>query len=213
MDSSLAGQHVDTVALGIRQVLCTPLRVVHYVDQPGAPPEQRPIGVVYLDSREKGRLVSVETRHALEAFVTEAAAAIDSARLYRESAEKARLESELQLAAEIQRALLPEACRSGSHFDVASRSIPCRAIGGDFYDQATYSSCSVRCHRSVQCGRRGVRRGAAAYLSRREPTVFARGATRASTVLGAQLCIRCAPVRRCDGARAALQGHIADFGS
>ena len=137
MDSSLARQHVDTVALGIRQVLCTPLRVVHYVDQPGAPPEQRPIGVVYLDSREKGRLVSVETRHALEAFVTEAAAAIDSARLYRESAEKARLESELQLAAEFQRALLPEACRSGSHFDVASRSIPCRAIGGDFYDYFT----------------------------------------------------------------------------
>ena len=137
MDGSLAGQHTDTVALGIRQVLCTPLRVVHYVDRPGAPPEQRPIGVVYLDSREKGRLLSVGTRHALEAFVTEAAAAIDSARLYRESAEKARLESELQLAAEIQRALLPEACRSGSHFEVASRSIPCRAIGGDFYDYFT----------------------------------------------------------------------------
>ena len=134
MDDSLAGQHLDTVALGIRQVLCTPLRVVHYVDRPGARPEQRPIGVMYLDSREKGRLLSVGARHALEAFVTEAAAAIDSARMYRESAEKARLESELQLAAEIQRALLPEACRSGSHFEVASRSIPCRAIGGDFYD-------------------------------------------------------------------------------
>jgi phosphoserine phosphatase RsbU/P len=137
MDDSLAGQHTDTVALGIRQVLCTPLRVVHYFDRPDAPAEQRPIGVVYLDSHEKGRLLSAGTRHALQAFVTEAAAAIDSARLYRESAEKARLETELQLAAEIQRALLPEACRSGSHFDVASRSIPCRAIGGDFYDYFT----------------------------------------------------------------------------
>jgi serine phosphatase RsbU (regulator of sigma subunit) len=134
MDESLAGQHLDTVALGIRQVLCTPLRVVHYVDRPGARPDQGPIGVMYLDSREKGRLLSVGARYALEAFVTEAAAAIDSARMYRESAEKARLESELQLAAEIQRALLPAACRSGSHFEVASRSIPCRAIGGDFYD-------------------------------------------------------------------------------
>jgi sigma-B regulation protein RsbU (phosphoserine phosphatase) len=134
MDGILAGQHEDTVALGVRQVLCTPLRVVHYVDRPEAPHEHRPIGVVYLDSREEGRLLSVGTRHALEAFVTEAAAAIDIARLYRESAEKARLEGELQLAAEIQRALLPEACRSGRHFEVASRSIPCRAIGGDFYD-------------------------------------------------------------------------------
>src|SRR6185503_12362223 len=134
MDDTLASQHLDTVALGIRQVLCTPLRAVHYVDRPGVLPEQRPIGVMYLDSKEKGRLLSVGTRHALQAFVTEAAAAIESARLYRESAEKARLEGELQLAAEIQRALLPEACRSGSHFEVASRSIPCRAIGGDFYD-------------------------------------------------------------------------------
>jgi hypothetical protein len=110
------------VALGIRQVVCTPLRVVHHVDRPEAPPEQRPIGVVYLDSREEGRLLSVGTRHSLAAFVTEAAAAIDSARLYRGSAEKARIESELQLAAEIQHALLPEACRSGGHFEVASRS-------------------------------------------------------------------------------------------
>jgi len=134
MDDTLASQHLDTVALGIRQVLCTPLRAVHYVDRPGVLPEQRPIGVMYLDSKEKGRLLSVGTRHALQAFVTEAAAAIESARLYRESAEKARLEGELQLAAEIQRALLPEACRSGRHFEVAASSIPCRAIGGDFYD-------------------------------------------------------------------------------
>jgi sigma-B regulation protein RsbU (phosphoserine phosphatase) len=90
--------------------------------------------VLYLDSRERGRLLSPATQHALEAFATEAAAAIESARLYRESAEKARLEQDLQLAAEIQRALLPQARQSGGHFEVAAASIPCRAIGGDFYD-------------------------------------------------------------------------------
>jgi len=90
--------------------------------------------VLYLDGHEKGRMLSTVTRHALDTFATEAAAAIESAHLYRESAEKRRLERELQLAAEIQQALLPEACQSGGHFDVASNSIPCRAIGGDFYD-------------------------------------------------------------------------------
>jgi phosphoserine phosphatase RsbU/P len=134
MDGSLAGRHLGTVALGIRHVLCAPLRVVHYVDRSDAPPEPRRIGVLYLDGHEKGRMLSTVTRHALEAFATEAAAAIESAHLYRESAEKRRLERELQLAAEIQQALLPEACQSGGHFDVASNSIPCRAIGGDFYD-------------------------------------------------------------------------------
>jgi len=128
------------VALGIRHVLCTPLRVVQYVDRSDAPPGVRRIGVLYLDGHEKGRMLSSVSRHALEAVATEAAAAIESARLYRESAEKTRLEADLQLAAEIQRALLPEACQSGGHFEVASNSVPCRAIGGDFYDYFTLAS-------------------------------------------------------------------------
>jgi serine phosphatase RsbU (regulator of sigma subunit) len=134
MQGALAGQHLGTVALGIRHVLCTPLRVVRYVERSDAPPAQRPIGVLYLDSREKGRLQASATRQALDAFATEAAAAIESARLYREATEKARLEHELQLAAEIQRALLPPAVQSGPYFEVASAAIPCRAIGGDFFD-------------------------------------------------------------------------------
>jgi serine phosphatase RsbU (regulator of sigma subunit)/pSer/pThr/pTyr-binding forkhead associated (FHA) protein len=133
-DSDLAGQHLGTVALGIRHVLCTPLRVVRYFERSGGEADQRPIGVLYLDSREKGQLMSSAARSALEEVAGEAASAIESARLYREATEKARMERELQLAAEIQRALLPEALQSGPHFDVAAASIPCRSIGGDFFD-------------------------------------------------------------------------------
>ena len=133
-EGDVAGQHLGTVALGIRHVLCTPLRVVRYLDHSSSETEQRPIGVLYLDSREKGQLMSGAARSALEAVAGEAASAIESARLYREATEKARMERELQLAAEIQRALLPEATQSGPHFDVAASSIPCRAIGGDFFD-------------------------------------------------------------------------------
>jgi serine phosphatase RsbU (regulator of sigma subunit) len=134
MDSNVAGQHLGTVALGIRNVLCTPLRVVRYFEQSDALADQRPIGVLYLDSREKGQLLSSATRAALDTVAVEAALAIESARLYREATEKARLDREMQLAAEIQRALLPEAMQSGDHFDVAAASLPCRAIGGDFFD-------------------------------------------------------------------------------
>jgi serine phosphatase RsbU (regulator of sigma subunit)/pSer/pThr/pTyr-binding forkhead associated (FHA) protein len=133
-DADLAGQHLGTVALGIRHVLCTPLRVVRYFEKTGAHADQRPIGVLYLDSREKGQLMSPAARNALEAVAGEAASAIESARLYREATEKARIERELQLAAEIQRALLPEALQSGEHFAVAAASVPCRSIGGDFFD-------------------------------------------------------------------------------
>ena len=134
MDAQLAGEHMGTVALGIRHVLCTPLKVVRYLERSEASAETHPLGVLYLDSREKGDLLSAASRSALETVATEAASAIESARLYREAAEKVRLEGELQLAAEIQRALLPDADHSGPHFDVAASSIPCRSIGGDFFD-------------------------------------------------------------------------------
>ena len=64
--------------------------------------------MLYLDGREQSTMLSDATRASLEAFATQAALAIDSARLYAESAEKARIDRDLRIAAEIQRALLPE---------------------------------------------------------------------------------------------------------
>jgi sigma-B regulation protein RsbU (phosphoserine phosphatase) len=133
-DRHVADQHLGTLALGIRHVLCVPLRVVRYRDVGGEAEDERPIGVLYLDSREKGRLLSAATRDTLEAVAVQASLAIDSARLYRDATEKRKLERELQVAAEIQRALLPAAREAGAHFDIVAASLPCRAIGGDFFD-------------------------------------------------------------------------------
>ncbi|HEX5473734.1 MAG TPA: SpoIIE family protein phosphatase [Vicinamibacterales bacterium] len=134
LDGELANVHMGTVALGIRNVLCVPLRLVRYLDKADAPAEERRIGVLYLDSREKGLLMSTSTRGALETLATEAAVAIENARLYRETMEKARMEQEMRIAAEIQQALLPKAGRVGPYFRAAAASLPCRSIGGDFFD-------------------------------------------------------------------------------
>ena len=134
LDGDLAGAHTGTVALGIRHVLCVPLVLVRYVEQAEADSEQKRIGVLYLDSRERGALLSQVTRGALETLAVEAAVAIENARLYREAAEKAKLEQELRIAAEIQQALMPPGEHEGAFFDVAGASVPCRAIGGDFFD-------------------------------------------------------------------------------
>jgi sigma-B regulation protein RsbU (phosphoserine phosphatase) len=134
LDGDLANVHMGTVALGIRNVLCVPLKLVRYVDKAEAVGEERRIGVLYLDSREKGSLLSGSTRAALETLATEAAVAIENARLYRETMEKARMEQEMRIAAEIQQALLPKAARTGIYFRAAAASLPCRSIGGDFYD-------------------------------------------------------------------------------
>src|SRR3954470_18074235 len=134
LDGELANMHTGTVALGIRHVLCVPLRLVRYLDRAEAVGEERRIGVLYLDHREKGRLLSTSPRAALETLATEAAVAIENARLYRETMEKARMEQEMRIAAEIQQALLPKAGHSGAFFKTAASSMPCRSIGGDFYD-------------------------------------------------------------------------------
>jgi sigma-B regulation protein RsbU (phosphoserine phosphatase) len=133
-DGDLAEAHGGTIALGIRHVLCVPLRLVHYVDLPGAAGEARAIGVLYLDSREKGRLLSDTARTALETLAAEAAVAIENARLYREATEKARMDEELRIASQIQQSLLPQARKNVGFCEAMGASIPCRAIGGDFFE-------------------------------------------------------------------------------
>jgi sigma-B regulation protein RsbU (phosphoserine phosphatase) len=129
LDGDLAQLHTGTVALGIRHVLCTPLRLVRFLERAEERTEDKMIGVLYLDSRERGAL-----RSALETLSMEAAVAIENARLYREAVERAKLEQELKVAAAIQQSLLPAASRTGTFFTTAGASVPCRSVGGDFFD-------------------------------------------------------------------------------
>ncbi len=134
LDGNLPAAHTGTVALGIRHVFCIPLKLVRLADLPESSFEERRIGVLYLDSRERGTLVSGAVRSGMETLATEAAVAIENARLYREAVEKARMEQEMRIAAEIQQALLPPPAWSTDYFEAEGRTLPCRAIGGDFFD-------------------------------------------------------------------------------
>ena len=134
LDGDLAHLHTGTVALGIRHVLCTPLRLVRYVERAEQKGADEIIGVLYLDSRERGALRSASAQGALETLSAEAALAIENARLYREALDKAKFEQELKVAAGIQQSLLPAGHRDGQFFSTAGASIACRAVGGDFFD-------------------------------------------------------------------------------
>jgi len=132
MEGNLAGMHDGTIAIGIRHVLCVPLNVNPMATEQNIKPHI--IGVLYLDGRERTTILSQQTRSSLEAFATQAALAIESARLYAESAEKARIERDLLVAAQIQQALLPTGSFETSFVDLAASSVPCRTVGGDFFD-------------------------------------------------------------------------------
>jgi sigma-B regulation protein RsbU (phosphoserine phosphatase) len=134
MEGNLAGQHDGTIAIGIRHVLCVPLSVSPMVASAEQGITPRVIGVLYLDGRERTTILSQQTRSSLEAFATQAALAIESARLYAEAAEKARIERDLLVAAQIQQALLPTGSFETPFVDLAASSLPCRTVGGDFFD-------------------------------------------------------------------------------
>jgi serine phosphatase RsbU (regulator of sigma subunit) len=134
LEGDLPETHTQTIAFGIRHVLCAPLRLVRYVEQSRTPEARANIGVLYLDSRVRGRLLSTAAQAAIEALATEAANAIESARLYAEALEKARLDEELTTASRIQQELLPEPRRAGPFYEAVGASLPSRMIGGDFFD-------------------------------------------------------------------------------
>ena len=133
LDGDFADSHGGTIAAGIRHVQCVPLLVAS-MGEPGSAGIPRQIGVLYLDGRERGTMTSPGTAASLEAFAAQAAMAIESARLYAASAEKARTDRDLRIAADIQRALLPEPRYAGGSCDLAAVSVPCRTVGGDFFD-------------------------------------------------------------------------------
>ena len=132
LDGDLASAHMGTVALGIRHVLCAPLRLIRHADN--GDQQQYIIGVLYLDSRERGALRSATVQAALETLSAEAALAIDNARLYREALDKAKIDQELKVAAGIQQSLLPPGEHNGPFFSAFAASEPCRSVGGDFFD-------------------------------------------------------------------------------
>jgi len=133
-DVDLAAVHDGTIAIGIRSALCVPLRVVPMSDGGSHVATEKVFGVLYLDGRERSTMNSQATQNWLKAFAMQAALAIESARLYAESAEKGRIEREMRVAADIQRALLADPAYEGPFCDLAAASVPCRTVGGDFFD-------------------------------------------------------------------------------
>jgi hypothetical protein len=76
MDADTASDHEGTIALGIRNVLCAPLRVVRFFETSEATEADRHIGVLYLDSRVRRTFRSSAIQSALETLANEAAAGV-----------------------------------------------------------------------------------------------------------------------------------------
>ena len=95
---------------------------------------QKVIGLIYLDSPDFVRPFVTEDLNLLTVMANIAAIRIEHARLVEVEQAERLLAKELEQAAEIQRGLLPSSAPEIPGLDLAGSSIPCKEVGGDYYD-------------------------------------------------------------------------------
>ena len=91
------------------------------------------LGILYLDSRRPAAFSKVD-RQILDALAVQAATILDNARMVELERQRQRLEQEVNIARDIQQALLPRGFRDFPNMAVAGVNIPCLAVGGDYFD-------------------------------------------------------------------------------
>lgn len=91
------------------------------------------LGVLYLDSRRPAAFSKLD-RQILDALALEAATVLDNARLVERERERQRLEQELNIARDIQMALLPRGLREFPHVAITGINSSCLTVGGDYFD-------------------------------------------------------------------------------
>ncbi len=95
--------------------------------------KDRPVGVLRVYTGDEHIFSDVEIK-ILESIASQAAVAIENARLQDEALEKDRLERQVQIAAEVQRRMMPAHPPQRPEIDIAALYVPCFELGGDFYD-------------------------------------------------------------------------------
>jgi phosphoserine phosphatase RsbU/P len=134
-DQSAAGW-ASVMANSIRSIYCIPLRKHISPAEPN-----RLLGMLYLDSQIGNRSLSDIDHQVLDTLANEASTLLHNA-LLADTEQKARLaEEELAIAASIHSGLMTIALPKLDYAQVHARSLPCHAIGGDFYDVITLEGC------------------------------------------------------------------------
>src|ERR1043165_8265705 len=113
-----------TVVLqGARAVLAVPLGVGENV-----------FGIIYADSPIADGRFTEDHLKVLTTLSSVAAIRVENARLTEEQFERERLDSELQVASEIQQRFQPTSAPVLEGYELQGISFPCYEIGGDYYD-------------------------------------------------------------------------------
>lgn len=109
--------------LGLRSIICAPLKIKDAVT-----------GVIYVDNRLQAGIFTQQDLELLSTIASNAAIAIENARLYQVAVEKGRMERELQMAFKVQSSLIPEDTPQFPGWEFVAHWQPAREVAGDYYD-------------------------------------------------------------------------------
>jgi sigma-B regulation protein RsbU (phosphoserine phosphatase) len=113
----------------LRTVIAIPLRTRQHGTSP-----THVDGVLYLDSRSVSHNLSGVSNEVLRALASECAAVLESAKLVAAEQAAQQYRKEMEIAASIQRSLISASKEENDFARVNACSIPCREVGGDFFD-------------------------------------------------------------------------------
>ncbi|HUL16335.1 MAG TPA: SpoIIE family protein phosphatase [Terriglobales bacterium] len=91
------------------------------------------LGVLYLDSKRPAAFSRLD-RQILDVLAKDAASVLDNARLLEKERDRQRMEQEINIARDIQQALLPRNIPDQPHLSVTGCNFPCLSVGGDYFD-------------------------------------------------------------------------------
>src|SRR5581483_1244372 len=121
------GFRASIVAQDIRSILAVPLQT-----------DENAIGLIYLDSPFFVREFTADDLNVVTVLANIAAIRIEHARSAEEREARRLLDQDLARAAEIQQGILPKDPPPVSACDLAAFNLPCRTVGGDYYNFITY---------------------------------------------------------------------------
>ena len=107
---------------GLRTMLCAGLKI-----------KDKAIGTMHLYTGEPREFTKDEIM-LVQSIASQAAIAIENAKLNEQSIEKQRIERELSIAGEIQAELLPQTAPNFERFDIKAKFVPFGQLSGDLYD-------------------------------------------------------------------------------
>jgi sigma-B regulation protein RsbU (phosphoserine phosphatase) len=129
-DDRFAGSQ-SIVLAGMRSCMAVPLALHEQV-----------LGMIYVDNPYEKRFSEDDLR-VLTTIASVAAIKVEQARFLAEHLEKQRLEQELEVAATIQKRILPQEPPASEGLEVVGVNIPCHTVGGDYYDFVISNPASI----------------------------------------------------------------------